>query len=322
MFWKTETENLEKFYHFIMEHRPIIVYDTETTGRSSKVDRIVEFSANRYEVVDGIYQLAASIDLYMKPPFHMSQYVIDIHGITNEFLEDKPSEKDVFETIRNFLSYPEAVICGYNNEKFDDKFLEEMYCRYGLHFPEVPMEFADIYKIAKELISPSDMKETLSKRENNDIEGKDLYSLRLSNVIAYYGIEQQFGFHTASEDIQATWMAGIHMLKDFKNKFRIEKGISVCWNERESVRIIKMDQFKMSSLVNRIYVTILRESGKKDRIYYDVRAKGWMDETSRIMNEVNMKKIAEDADTISRKMGFAGIDKFSGNAEGVSVCLN
>lgn len=36
-----------------------------------------------------------------------------------------------------------------------------------------------------------------------------------------------------------------------------------------------------------------------------------MDETSRIMNEVNMKKIAEDADTISRKMGFAGIDKFS-----------
>ncbi len=104
MFWKADNTSIIRFYQLLQQHKPFIIYDLETTGKKKDTDRIVQLSANRYEVRAGAYQLVDSINIYMKPPFPMEQSVVDIHGITNEFLKDKPREDEVFPVIYKFFA--------------------------------------------------------------------------------------------------------------------------------------------------------------------------------------------------------------------------
>lgn len=321
MFWRKEHEETEKFFKYVLQHKPFIVYDLETTGKNSTVDRIVQFSANRYEVIAGKYTLTDSINLYIRPPFLMSQDVINVHGITNEFLADKEDESEVFPKIRQFIEQRGSIICGYNIVKFDNKFLEKLYERNCTPFPI--LETVDIYLSVKEVVYPNDVKEELEKKFGSDseISGKDLRSLKLSNLVAYFHIDEEFDFHSAEEDIAATWRCGTELLKKFKTDFGIRKGIRIPWEEKEQVRILEITLFKKSSTVNRLYVTVQRQDGSKVKIYYDIRLKGWVDTDGSIIRSIDMETLNHDAEVISRNMGFQTLEKFTGHASGKDVCL-
>lgn len=96
-----------------------IVLDTETTGLEPyDGHRIIEIGCvelvNRKFTGNHYHQ-------YLQPDREIDQGAMEVHGITNEFLEDKPRFVDVVDEFLEFIEGAELVI---HNAPFDVGFLD------------------------------------------------------------------------------------------------------------------------------------------------------------------------------------------------------
>jgi len=98
-----------------------IVLDTETTGTNAEAgDRIVDIGC--VELINH-QPTGRTFQVYINPECTMSQEVIAIHGLTNEFLADKPKFAEIADDFLNFIgSNPEDKLV-IHNAPFDMKFL-------------------------------------------------------------------------------------------------------------------------------------------------------------------------------------------------------
>ena len=96
-----------------------IVLDTETTGIDPKEGhRIIEIGC--VEVVNR--RLTGNhFHAYINPGRHIEQEAIEVHGITNEFLADKPVFSSVANDFVNFIKGSQLVI---HNAPFDVGFMD------------------------------------------------------------------------------------------------------------------------------------------------------------------------------------------------------
>lgn len=95
-----------------------IVLDTETTGMDpSAGDRIVEIGA--VELVNHI-PTGRTYQAYINPGREVPPEAIAVHGITNEFLADKPVFSQVYTDFLEFIAGANLVI---HNAEFDMKFI-------------------------------------------------------------------------------------------------------------------------------------------------------------------------------------------------------
>lgn len=95
-----------------------IIFDTETTGLSNKDDRIVEFGGVE---LDNKFPTGRSIHLYFNPEGKkVHPDALEVHGITDEFLQDKPFFKDKCDELLAFLNGAKLVA---HNANFDMGFL-------------------------------------------------------------------------------------------------------------------------------------------------------------------------------------------------------
>jgi len=95
-----------------------IVLDTETTGlEPSEGHRIVEIGC--VELVDRRLT-RNNFHQYLQPDREIDQGAVQVHGITNEFLRDKPRFGDIAE---NFLGYVGGAELIIHNAPFDVGFL-------------------------------------------------------------------------------------------------------------------------------------------------------------------------------------------------------
>ena len=95
-----------------------IVLDTETTGlEPAQGHRIIEIGCvelvNRQLTGNTYHQ-------YLQPDREIDEGAIEVHGITNEFLDDKPRFGDVVEEFLGFLGSAELII---HNAPFDVGFI-------------------------------------------------------------------------------------------------------------------------------------------------------------------------------------------------------
>lgn len=102
-----------------------IVLDTETTGlEPAQGHRIIEIGCvelvNRQLTGNTYHQ-------YLQPDRDIDEGAIDVHGITNEFLHDKPRFGDVVEEFLGFVGDAELII---HNAPFDVGFIN---CELQLH---------------------------------------------------------------------------------------------------------------------------------------------------------------------------------------------
>ena len=96
-----------------------IVLDTETTGLEHRQGhRIIEIGCveliNR-KLTGNNYQV------YLNPEREIDQGAIEVHGISNEFLQDKPLFADIHNTLLSYLEGAELII---HNAAFDVGFLD------------------------------------------------------------------------------------------------------------------------------------------------------------------------------------------------------
>jgi len=95
-----------------------VVLDTETTGLSPRDGhRIVEIGA--LEMINKVLT-GEKFHFYINPERDMPQEAYRIHGISSEFLKDKPLFKDIADSFLKFIDNSQMVI---HNAPFDIKFL-------------------------------------------------------------------------------------------------------------------------------------------------------------------------------------------------------
>lgn len=99
------------------KHRQVVL-DTETTGLSPEQGhRIIEIGC--VELV-GRRLTKNRFHVYLNPDRLIDEGAIEVHGISNEFLEDKPHFEDVADDFMRFIQGAELII---HNAPFDVGFL-------------------------------------------------------------------------------------------------------------------------------------------------------------------------------------------------------
>ena len=125
----------------------LIVLDTETTGLD--VDdghKIIEIGC--IEIIDRNIT-ENSFHYYINPERLVDEKAYEIHGISNDFLKDKPKFIDVIEKFIEYISDSALVI---HNAPFDLGFLKSEYIRSGYQQEVLyrDREIIDTLKIARQ----------------------------------------------------------------------------------------------------------------------------------------------------------------------------
>ncbi|MGA0936886.1 MAG: DNA polymerase III subunit epsilon [Sedimenticolaceae bacterium] len=101
-----------------------LVLDTETTGlEPSQGHRIIEIGV--VEMIDRRLT-GNNFHIYLQPDREIDAGAIEVHGITNEFLADKPRFEDIAEELADYLRGAEVII---HNAPFDIGFIDAEFQR-------------------------------------------------------------------------------------------------------------------------------------------------------------------------------------------------
>ena len=125
----------------------LIVLDTETTGIETREGhRIVEIGC--VELVNRQFT-GRHYHAYINPQMIMEQEVIDVHGLTNEFLADKPLFYQVADEFIDFIKGSELVI---HNAKFDVGFMDHEFGMLNRGLPKTTdiCSVIDTLKVSKD----------------------------------------------------------------------------------------------------------------------------------------------------------------------------
>ncbi|MBP1847179.1 DNA polymerase-3 subunit epsilon [Rhizobium petrolearium] len=110
-----------------------IIFDTETTGLETKFDRVIEIGG--IELINN-FPTGRTLHLYINPGDRkVHPDALAVHGITDEFLKDKPSFADVAHQIIEFFDGAKWIA---HNANFDMGFINAEFERLGL--PPVMMD--------------------------------------------------------------------------------------------------------------------------------------------------------------------------------------
>jgi len=104
-----------------------IVLDTETTGLNARTgDRIIEIGG--VELINRRLT-GNNLHFYVNPERDSDPGALAVHGLTTEFLSDKPKFAEIVDALRDYLRGAELII---HNAAFDLGFLEAEFALLGL----------------------------------------------------------------------------------------------------------------------------------------------------------------------------------------------
>lgn len=164
-------------------HNTIVAFDIETTGLDHEIDRIIQFSAIKFE--KETYKIIDSINYMIKPlgDYKMSIGAYMKHKISPQILQDKKYFKDYAQEIYDFLN--DSDLLTYNGCSCDIPFLNKEFSLLGITFDFKDRECYDSYLIE-------------SRRHGNKLE--DVYKRYKGKSMEEAGLVT----HNALSDVKAT----------------------------------------------------------------------------------------------------------------------
>ncbi len=177
-----------------------IVLDTETTGFDPATgDRMVEIGC--VEVINTL-PTGNHFHVYINPERDIPAEVVAVHGITNEFVKDKPTFGEIVGDFMDFIGNDKLVI---HNAEFDMKFINAELKMFG--FPSIDMRrVIDTVKIARAKFpgSPANL-DALCRRFGIDNSNRTLHGALLdAQLLAEVYLELQGGRQQGLEIIVET----------------------------------------------------------------------------------------------------------------------
>lgn len=108
--------------------KPLVIFDLETTGLDLVKDRIIQLSYIK------VYPDGREVrgNELINPEKPIPQEVVELTGITNEAVQDKPTFKQLAAKICEVFTG--ADIAGFNSNHFDIPLLAEEFLRAGIDF--------------------------------------------------------------------------------------------------------------------------------------------------------------------------------------------
>lgn len=176
-----------------------IVLDTETTGMDPAAgDRLVEIGC--VELHNHV-PTGKTYHVYLNPERDVPAEAVAVHGLTTEFLKDKPVFSQVFDEFLAFIGEAGLVI---HNAEFDMKFINAELASVG--HPGIPMKrVTDTLLVARRKFpgAPASL-DALCRRYNIDLSGRELHGALLdSQLLAEVYLElsggRQHGLGLAAE---------------------------------------------------------------------------------------------------------------------------
>ena len=164
--------------------KPLVSYDIETTGLDKTKDQIIQFAAIKIDTQK--HKILDSKNIFIKP---VGNYSISIqaffkHGITPEFLKDKPHFKDVAQEIFDF--FIGCDVLTYNGCSFDNLFLIAEFGRVGVVWDPTNFVNYDAFLTEK-------------RRNGNTLE--DSFKRYCGKTMSEAGLSA----HNALSDVKATY---------------------------------------------------------------------------------------------------------------------
>ena len=308
----------------------IIIFDCETTGLKSHLDRIIEISACKY-TLDKTKGLVAKdkLHFYIKPPDLLDPKITELTGITDEFLANKPDEDSVFADIYNFFGEVPELVSAYCSD-FDVGFLNAMYKRQRKKFrPKVEL---DICAMARDIVS-------------------DVDNYKLETVAARYKLSDGVAFHSADEDVACESKLFIIFAKKYLDEAKAEsKANSTAENDnavgqvgpvaaitgqeknaaasvvnksaenkaaanvkdgnaKSRPKLVSISKYSPSNAVKRIYVNT--ELGT---VFYDTLRKKWVTKDAD-MDKLDMTYVEQEAWKFAGAADNNEFEKFEGKWE-------
>jgi len=150
-----------------------IALDTETTGFEPKEGhRIVEIGC--VELINHI-PTENHFHVYINPERDVPEEVVRVHGLNNEFLDDKPVFSQVATDFVEFIKDSTLVI---HNAAFDMRFLNHELEKLG--FPKIKNEVIDSLAVARAKFpgSPANL-DALCRRFDIDNSNRELHGALL-----------------------------------------------------------------------------------------------------------------------------------------------
>lgn len=155
--------------------RPLVFFDTETTGVDAANDRIVEISLVKL-FPDGHEEINT---FRINPGIPIPEEATAVHGISDNDVKDKPTFTQLAPTLLEILK--DSDLCGYNLLRFDFPLLRMEFSRNNIEFNTVGVHLIDPMRI-------------FMKNEPRD----------LTAALKFYCIEDLTDAHSAEADTIAT----------------------------------------------------------------------------------------------------------------------
>ena len=153
-----------------------VFLDTETTGlNAAQGDRIIEIGC--IEMLDRRYS-GRQLHHYVNPQRSSHPDAVRVHGISDEFLADKPLFGSVAQALLDFVAGAEVII---HNAAFDVGFIDAELTRLGLpSLGSQTLQVTDSLLMAREMFpGKSNSLDALCKRLEVDNTGRDLHGALL-----------------------------------------------------------------------------------------------------------------------------------------------
>ena len=159
--------------------KPLVIFDLETTGLDIVKDRVIQLS---YIKVYPDGQEIRGNEL-INPEKLIPEEIVQLTGITNDDVKDKPTFKQLASKINSVFSG--ADIAGFNSNHFDVPLLAEEFLRAGIYFDFTKCRLIDVQTIFHKM-----------ERRN------------LAAAYKFYcgrKMEDDFEAHRADQDTEATY---------------------------------------------------------------------------------------------------------------------
>jgi DNA polymerase-3 subunit epsilon len=227
---------VKNWLHDSLSTLEIVAFDTETSGAYALGSDIVEFAAVKYK--NG--NIVETFQTLLKPREPMSDFIIGIHGITNEMVEDAPRMQEQVQKIRDFLGNSVLVA---HHAPFDLGFLAAAFEKYKVKFPDGPILCSSL--LSRKLIHGS-------------------VNHKLQTLIPFLGLKQGVA-HRALDDAEACLQVTLACYRLFGEDKTLEEFMAVqekilAWNKYK----VRGESVAMDKVVEAV----------EDRLALDIRYLG------------------------------------------------
>ena len=160
-------------------NKPLVIFDLETTGLDLVKDRVIQISYIKV-YPDGKEERG---DELINPEKHIEPIITQLTGISDEDVKDKPTFKQLAQTLADKLAGSDFA--GFNSNNFDIPLLAEEFLRAGIDFDFSKSKLIDACTIFRKM-----------ERRN------------LAAAYKFYcgrKMEEDFEAHRADQDTEATY---------------------------------------------------------------------------------------------------------------------